>query len=434
MLVVFVVIKTIGYAQSESHDFVTKDSLLAWPENAWSTHLCPFRIMRPLSGPPRPTIIMIPGQMQMRLKTDLSKTITPTDTTRLTTFGPAAFIPKYWDGSVKLGNGTHYPVIITLTTWTQEGFDAGTLDWLLTTLIKQYPCIDTNNLFLTGLSQGAMVSTAYVCRPYRWVKGVRAIACFSGATPDATGNFSGFSPWNKLGGKGFFTVYPGDNNSVNPPLVAYGMNASFPGSAYFSYNNQGSTTSPHCCWNTFYNPVTNQLWNGPYTATGTYANVQGTYKNGSNIYQWFLRQGDTALIGSPIVQPPINVPPVAALTYTVPSITPVTYIVLDGSKSYDTDGTIDSTWLTQVSGPNQAFMVTSVCDVKGVACGLIPGTYVFQLKVKDNKGSTGTSLAQITIAAPPKSVVLTVPISLTFLGSTIIKTLVVYNDGTYIVQ
>src|SRR6185295_6535250 len=57
----------------------------------------------------------------------------------------------------------------------------------------------------------------------------------------------------------------------------------------------------HCCWNTDYDPNQHNWQSfapmGPYIATGTDTNSRGTYKIGSSIFQWMLRQGDTSMVG-----------------------------------------------------------------------------------------------------------------------------------------
>jgi len=52
---------------------------------------------------PLPAIVSMPGSGE-----------TGTNTDNLVKFGPHHWLLKGWDGSVKLGNGTHYPILITL--------------------------------------------------------------------------------------------------------------------------------------------------------------------------------------------------------------------------------------------------------------------------------------------------------------------------------
>lgn len=423
IVAIFAVVKMVsGQAQSESHDFITYDSAIYYKVNAYDSARFSFRISRPrYSDGPRAAIIMTGGKGEQG--TGNYSSYNPAGLQR---FGPHFWLNNGWDGGVQLGNGKHYPILITMqsrdpnVTILWEGFKLTVLS-----LIKIYN-INPKAVHLTGLSYGSWVSSGLAA--YMAPGVITSIAPLSGAQA-SMGTYAPLGHWAKLGGKGFFTVgYQDYGNDIEPPKAVKAMQDSVKGSVYFTYNSVDNGL--HGDWNTIYNPA-NNMWLNKLVTTLVYP---GTYFNGENIYQWELRQGDTSLAAAPVVQPPLNIPPVAAFTYTIPAISPVTYVVLDGSKSYDTDGTIDSTWITQVSGPNQAFLVTSVCDVKGVAAGLIPGTYVFQLKVKDNKGSTGSSLAQLVIPAPVKTVILTLPIPLTFLGVTINKTLIVYSDGTYIIQ
>jgi hypothetical protein len=75
--------------------------------------------------------------------------------------------------------------------------------------------------------------------------------------------------------------------------------------------------------------------------------------------------------------------------------TPANSIQLDGSSSFDPDGTIVNYAWSEVSGPNTAAIGTG--NVTATASNLIVGTYVFQLQVTDNDGATNTDQVTITV-------------------------------------
>src|SRR5258708_40127493 len=52
----------------------------------------------------RPAIITMPGQGEMG-----------GDSTKLVVYGPHYWLNNGWDGGVVLGNGTHYPIVVTVT-------------------------------------------------------------------------------------------------------------------------------------------------------------------------------------------------------------------------------------------------------------------------------------------------------------------------------
>ena len=77
---------------------------------------------------------------------------------------------------------------------------------------------------------------------------------------------------------------------------------------------------------------------------------------------------------------------------------PINLASLDGSASYDPDGTIATYAWSQISGPSTAG-ISSAATAKTNVTGLIQGTYQFQLAVTDNKGSTATSIVSVQVLA-----------------------------------
>ncbi|ANE52968.1 PKD domain-containing protein [Flavisolibacter tropicus] len=79
---------------------------------------------------------------------------------------------------------------------------------------------------------------------------------------------------------------------------------------------------------------------------------------------------------------------------------PMSSVTLNASGSYDPDGssggTIVSYLWTKISGPTQ-FALSSASAVTPLVSNLVEGTYVFQLKVADDKGATATDDVTITV-------------------------------------
>ncbi|HTB25065.1 MAG TPA: T9SS type A sorting domain-containing protein, partial [Puia sp.] len=75
---------------------------------------------------------------------------------------------------------------------------------------------------------------------------------------------------------------------------------------------------------------------------------------------------------------------------------PVSSVVLDGSRSYDPDGTIVNFFWSQVSGPSNSVFSNNEIILPTVS-NLIAGSYVFQLMVTDNSGATGIDQVTVTV-------------------------------------
>ncbi len=76
---------------------------------------------------------------------------------------------------------------------------------------------------------------------------------------------------------------------------------------------------------------------------------------------------------------------------------------LNGSKSYDPDGTIISYSWNLVSGPSEVKLQSST-DVEPGVTGLIAGDYIFKLTVKDNKNATASDTVKISVVNNFRSV------------------------------
>jgi hypothetical protein len=77
---------------------------------------------------------------------------------------------------------------------------------------------------------------------------------------------------------------------------------------------------------------------------------------------------------------------------------PVNNVTLNGSASSDADGTIKAYQWTKLSGPAQ-FSITSAAAASTTVTNLAAGTYVFRLKVTDDKGATNEDDVTVTVNA-----------------------------------
>ena len=75
---------------------------------------------------------------------------------------------------------------------------------------------------------------------------------------------------------------------------------------------------------------------------------------------------------------------------------PVDSVILDGSKSYDPDGSITSFAWSQVSGPSVA-SINDTTSATPTVSALVAGQYAFQLTVTDNNGATSVSQVKVTV-------------------------------------
>ncbi|MFM9909764.1 MAG: PKD domain-containing protein [Chitinophagaceae bacterium] len=110
---------------------------------------------------------------------------------------------------------------------------------------------------------------------------------------------------------------------------------------------------------------------------------------------------DTVLVTVNAAPPPSNIAPVAFAGTDVSITLPVNSVSLNGSGSYDSDGSINAYNWSKLSGPTQ-YTIANASLASTSINNLVAGTYSFRLVVTDNIGATGSdTLSIIVLAAPP---------------------------------
>ena len=96
----------------------------------------------------------------------------------------------------------------------------------------------------------------------------------------------------------------------------------------------------------------------------------------------------------------VNATPVAKAGSDVVVNLPVNYYTVNGSGSYDPDGTISSYKWTKIAGPS-TFTIASYTSASTKIYNLVRGIYTFRLTVTDNRGGTAYDDINIIVNQPP---------------------------------
>jgi len=103
------------------------------------------------------------------------------------------------------------------------------------------------------------------------------------------------------------------------------------------------------------------------------------------------------------VQTVENKPPIADAGNDTMIILPVDSIMLNGSASYDTDGTIKEYRWSKIAGP-PSLLMKNPGSATPLLRGLTQGVYQFELKVTDDLGLTANDTVLISVEPSPGSV------------------------------
>lgn len=128
-----------------------------------------------------------------------------------------------------------------------------------------------------------------------------------------------------------------------------------------------------------------------------------TKVDGYSIYQWMLLHKRTTATQTTTTSPEptptttTNKLPIAKAgsDRTIYLNTGINRVLLDGSGSYDPDGTLTKYVWTKVSGPSATLWVKSTTQT--YAAHLVKGTYVFKVTVTDNKGATASDDMKVVV-------------------------------------
>ncbi len=121
-------------------------------------------------------------------------------------------------------------------------------------------------------------------------------------------------------------------------------------------------------------------------------NTDWGYHN-PNLYEWFLGQNKT--------YNPVNAAPVANAGADITITLPTVNTVLNGSGSGDADGNIVRYIWRRLSGPNFGIIQTADA-VSSNLTGLVQnGVYTYELTVVDNRAAVSKDIVQVTVNAGP---------------------------------
>jgi poly(3-hydroxybutyrate) depolymerase len=193
------------------------------------------------------------------------------------------------------------------------------------------------------------------------------------------------------------TVYPAPNT---PPTANAGpdrtifvpdSSAALNGSA--SKDNDGVIVSYH--WVQLSGPSTSAIGTPDSASTNAGNLTQGVYNFELTVTDDSLATGKDTVV----VTVKVNQPPTAAAGNDIYLTLPTNAVQLNGSGSYDPDGTIASYRWSEVSGPS-AYTISDSTAIKPNISNLTMGVYVIALAVTDSLGAASSDTVLVTVYPP----------------------------------
>lgn len=235
------------------------------------------------------------------------------DTVFMNQFGPEFFIKNNgWDASVTLGNGVHHPSIFTLIQPGSSGFTPASqmkpvIDGILASRFA--PSKGRANLSWWGFSAGGWLGCMFNATTFSSTSDTSFFNYFttmidlqgvisndnSGATipyPQRFGHRAAVKKFRYLGIEGTFDESRdiwGRRDNINDSAA---------GSAFGIWTTDGG--GAHCCWNDYMNPTFNNFTSTNSLFLTLHDGATSNFPPGNqNIWQWALRNADTAMGTTP---------------------------------------------------------------------------------------------------------------------------------------
>ncbi|SHM93129.1 Por secretion system C-terminal sorting domain-containing protein [Chitinophaga jiangningensis] len=234
--------------------------------------------------------------------------------------------------------------------------------------------VDTNRVYLTGLSRGGGVIWGYVSSQVYSCNRAAAIVPICGAY---------------------------DPGPLRSPLPIQSIIISSNNLPVWALHNENDPTVPSASsknWVALINayvPAPNPLarltiFNASGHDAWSKAYDPNYREEGKNVYEWML-QFSKAKRGGVVTNKPPTVNAGTDFTLVLPN-----NAQLDGSATKDPDGTVATYKWTQTAGPNTATIATPAA-AKTAVSGLIKGTYTFRLTAIDDKGASAFDDVVVTV-------------------------------------
>lgn len=226
--------------------------------------------------------------------------------------------------------------------------------------------IDTNRIIVTGLSLGGGGAWKYSTSSLAHAKEIAAVATVCGTCSAVT---------------------PANIAIANLPLWAFHASNDGtvgPGCTYSQVASVEAANPAIAPLMTIYSSGGHGIWDRAYDTAYNWQNP--------NIFEWFLGQNKSL---------PVNKLPVSNAGPNITISNSPGTVNLSGINSTDTDGSILRYIWRKVSGPSAGTIVTPISTngFTTITNLSLAGTYVFELKVVDDRASTAVSTVTVTVTS-----------------------------------
>lgn len=284
---------------------------------------------------------------------------------RVAAHGPAELIKKGLFPSYFTVNGQKFSfIVISPQINADETINMAEIGTMIDYMMSKYR-VDEDRVYITGLSMGGGITIGTL------IKFTQRFAAVLSVCGSAIPKESKMGYVIKAHVPIWFT------HNIGDPTVPVSRSQGW----YDSLISRNADPKPIL---TLFNSKSHDAWTKTYDLNFR--------ENGLNVYEWMLthKRGGSET----------SLPPVANAGANQTITLPINSVTLDGTKSTAPAGTIASYSWSKVSGPSSG-TISSPTSSKSTVTNLKEGTYQFQLKITDNKGSAATSIVTVKVNPAP---------------------------------